>query len=240
MTLAALRVRYGPEAVRGATELGAEGLPTGLGAIDSITPCGGLPRGRLTWLSGEAGQGGFDLGLVLLALASRSLPVALVDFHGRVDPGDIAAYGGDLGNCWLVRPRQPEEGWAAARALCEAGVELCLMVATGWEPVGKAAPTTLLGALEAGRGVGLLSGGVGLPAAVSTRVALELGCRRQGWTRAHRDVSGLWLRLEVIRSRLGGVGRACQLRIALPRPYALGLGVAESAWSPPERLEASG
>ncbi len=221
-----------------------EGLATGLSGLDDLTGCGGLPRGRLTWLSGELGQGWFDLGLAVLALLSRSLPVALVDFEGRVDPGDVCDYGGDLSNCWLVRPRHPEEGWAAARALCEAGVEICLMMSATWAPVGRAAPATLMGALETGRGVAVLSGGVTLPAEVTPRVALEVECRRLAWTRAHRDVSGLWLRLEVARSRMGAVGRGCRLRIALPRPYALQTGVVEAElWSAPSeelRLAASG
>ena len=241
--LATLRERYGSQAVRAGAGRGAEGLPTGIGALDALTGQGGLCRGRLTWLAGEAGQGWFDLGLALLAHLSLSIPAVLVDFSGRVDPNDIEAYGGDLGNFWLVRPRRPEQGWAAARALAEAGAGMCLMVADRWEPAGRAAPATLIGALESGSGVGLICGGPSLPGEVASRVSMEIECRRLAWTRAHRDISGIWLRLQVGRSRMGGGGRSCRLRIALPRPYALRAGVVEAdleAGSRGVRMEASG
>jgi hypothetical protein len=179
-------------------------------------------------VSGELGQGWFDLGLAILARLSISLPAVLVDFSGRVDPNDIEAYGGDLRNLWLVNPRLPEQGWAAARALVEAGAGITLMVADRWEPVGRGAPATLLGALESGGGVALICGGQSLPGEVTLRVAMEVECQRLAWTRVHRDISGIWVRLQVGRSRMGGSGRSCRLRIALPRPYSPRAGVVET------------
>lgn len=227
--LASLRHRYGPSAVRGGHGLRPAGLPLGMIGLDNLTPSQGIPVGRLSWLSGPPGEGAFDLGLAALASASLGRPVALVDMEWAVNPGDVRAYGGDLDNCWVVRPRRPVEGWAAARSLVEAGVEFCLLVSSAWEPVGAAAPATLMAALESNSAAALMSGGESLPLEVATRVSLEIACRRLAWIRSHQDISGLWLHLEVTRSRLGAVGRSSRLQLAFPRPYTAAAGVVVAA-----------
>jgi hypothetical protein len=154
--------------------------------------------------------------------------VAVVDFDKSLDPGDIEDYGGDLDSCWVVRPRHPEEGWAAARSLVRAGVDFCLMLAREWRPVGRAAPAALVTATEDGNSVVLLGGGLLVPQEIGGRVGIELSCQRLGWTMAHQDVSGLRLRLQVERSHLGPPGQSCQLDIDFPRMYCAkaGIGVA--------------
>lgn len=227
--LASLRHRYGPTAVQGGRGLSSAGLRLGVLGLDELNPAKGIPVGRLSWLSGAPGDGPFDLGLVALAVASRIHPVALVDMDGVMNPGDVRAYGGDLDNCWVVRPRRQAEGWAAARSLVEAGVEFCLLASSAWDSVGAAAPATLTTALESGSAAAMMSGGRSLPLEVATRVSLEITCRRLAWTRVHRDISGLWLHLEVTRSRIGSVGRSSRLQLALPRPYAAEAGVVAAA-----------
>lgn len=218
--------RYGKSVVRVGADAARTGSPTGIEALDSIIPGGGLPLGRLSWLSGATGAGAFDLSLVLLARSSRSSPVAVVDFDKALDPGDIEDYGGDLDSCWVVRPRHPEEGWAAARSLARAGVEFCLMLAREWRPVGRAAPAALVAATEERNSVVLLGGGLLVPQQIGGRVGIELSCQRLGWTMAHQDVSGLRLRLQVERSHLGPPGQSCQLDIDFPRMYRTGAGIA--------------
>ncbi|MGH7697662.1 MAG: hypothetical protein ACRENV_03180 [Candidatus Dormibacteria bacterium] len=221
LALVALQRRYGPEVVRAASRGGeVSGLPTGAAELDGITGCAGLPRGRISHLSGGPASGAFDLGLALGAAASRTGLLALVDFTLRIDPGDLGAYGGDLGNCWVVRPRRSQEGWAAARALARAGVDLCLLVldqrALDTTPGSTAA---LLAALVEGGGAGVVLGGAASPAALRSRISLELECQRLGWALAHGDVCGMRLRVRVARSHLGAPEASCRLQIGFPRPY---------------------
>ncbi len=229
--VADLNRRFGPTMVRygGAGERG--GLETGVLCLDALFPGGGLPRERLSWVTGRAGEGVFDLGLALLARISRTLPVAVVDFDMRVDPGDIADYGGALENCWLVRPRLPEQGWAAARSVILGGVDFCLLLAHSWQQLSRSVPALLVAALEERGAVGLLGGGAAIPPSLRGRVAMELSCRREGWVRAHRDVVGVELSLSVVRSRLGPLGGECRLVVGFPRAYPSPVGVVERGQS---------
>jgi hypothetical protein len=176
-------------------------------------------------MTGRAGEGVFDLGLALLARISLTLPVAVVDFDLRVDPGDIADYGGALENFWLVRPQMPEQGWAAARAVILGGVDFCLLLAHSWRQVSRSVPALLVAALEERGAVALLGGGMTVPPHLGGRVAIELSCRREGWSRMHRDVVGVELSLSVVRSRLGLSGGECRLAVGFPRAYPNPVGV---------------
>lgn len=196
------------------------GLPTGVDALDGITGCQGLPRGRISRLTGGSASGAFDLGMALAAEVSRSAAVVIVDFSLGLDPGTIEAYRGELDSCWLVRPRQPEEGWAAARALAKAGASLCLLVAEDWPRLTPdAAPAALLTALSEGDCAALLLGGRLIPAALKERISLELECWRLDWALAHGDVCGLQMETQVVRSHLGRPGTSCRLRLNFPRVY---------------------
>ena len=228
LALSSLNFRYGPGTVHiGAPPL-LQGLATGVSALDDITGCQGLPRGRISRLTGGSSSGAFELGLALAAAVSRSAAVAIIDFTLGLDPGHVEAYGGELNNCWLVRPRRPEEGWAAARALAKVGVALCLLVAGDCSRLTpRAAPAALLTALSEGDCAGLLLGGRLIPAALKERICLELECWRLNWALAHGDVCGLRLGVQVSRSHLGAPGASCRLQLNFPRPYQLRVGLEE-------------
>ncbi|MGH7642716.1 MAG: hypothetical protein ACRENX_06835 [Candidatus Dormibacteria bacterium] len=228
LALSSLNFRYGPGVVRTGAPPLLQGLATELSSLDDITGCQGLPRGRISRLTGSSPAAAFEFGLALAAAVSRSSAVAIVDFTLGLDPGSVAAYGGELDNCWLVRPRRPEEGWAAARALAKAGVDLCLLVAGEWSRLTpNAAPAALLTALSEGDCAGLLLGGGLLPAALKERICLELTCWRLNWAWAHGDVCGLRLGAQVSRSHLGAPGASCRLQLNFPRPYQLRVGLEE-------------
>ncbi|MHB8323417.1 MAG: hypothetical protein ACYDHB_03175 [Candidatus Dormibacteria bacterium] len=220
LALQALDHRYGKGVLRSAEAFVLTGMETGVGPLDALTPCGGLPRGRLSWLSGAPGEGAFELSLAMLARISNTAPVAVVDFDQLLDPGDIQDYGGDLASCWVVRPRLPQAGWAAARSLIRAGVEFCVLLAREWGPVSRAAAAALLAAVEERNSVALLGGGSIISQQLSGRVGIEFACERQGWVTTHQDVSGIQLLVRVARSRLGPPGRSCRLQIDFPRVYA--------------------
>ncbi len=228
LALSSLNFRYGPGAVHAGAPPLLQGLATGVSSLDDITGCRGLPKGRISRLTGGSPSGAVELGLALAAAVSRSAAVAIVDFTLGLDPGNIEAYGGELDNCWLVRPRRPEEGWAAARALAKAGVALCLLVAQDWSRLTPgAAPAALLTALSEGECAGLVLGGRLIPAALKERICLELECWRLNWALAHGDVCGLRLGAQIIRSHLGAPGASCRLQLNFPRPYQLRVGLEE-------------
>jgi hypothetical protein len=237
--LSALSQRYGPGAVQAGAPPPLQGLVTGVSALDDLTGCQGLPRSRISRLLGEPSSGAFDLGLALAAEATQSESVALVDFTLEVDPGAVEAYGGELDNFWLVRPRSSEEGWAAARDLAKAGVGLCLLVADDRSRLTPgAAPAALLAARSEGAGAGLVLGGGRIPAALKERICLELECWRLDWSWAHGDICGLRTGVQVSRSHLGAPGASCQLQLNFPRPYPLRIGLQESVAIGAEELAA--
>jgi len=226
LALSSLNLRYGPGMVHTGAPPLLQGLPTGVDALDRITGCQGLPRGRISRLTGGSASGAFDLGMALAAEVSRSAAVVIIDFSLSLDLGYIEAYRGELDSCWLVRPRKPEEGWAAARALAKAGAALCLLVAEDWHRLTpSAAPTALLTALSEGDCAALLLGGRLIPAALKERISLELECWRLDWALAHGDVCGLRMETQVIRSHWGAPGSSCRMQLHFPRAYQMQVGL---------------
>jgi len=112
-TVARLRRRYGERAVRRAAELERErppaGIPTGFPELDQRTGCGGIPRGRLTLLSGRTTSGKLTLAYKVLAQAQDERPAALVDLSRSSDPDYLARCGVALARLLLLRPDRPGE-----------------------------------------------------------------------------------------------------------------------------------
>src|SRR5205814_960898 len=78
-------------------------LPTGIQALDQLTG-GGVPRGAMTEIAGEASSGRTSVLLSLLAQAtSRNEYCALVDAHDTFDPASAAAAGADLARLLWIR-----------------------------------------------------------------------------------------------------------------------------------------
>ncbi len=211
--LADLKRRFGPGAVR-------SGEPDHQAWLDSEVPGLTLPRGRLSCLGGGPGSGSAELGLVLLAAVSRRAAAVLVDFTGAADPAVLVDYGGDLSQIWVVRPRRPLEGWAAARALARAGAALCLLLPSDPMPPATGATAVGLHNAAAGSGSAILLAGGGRPApALRERIFLDFDCRRLRWVTSHDDISGMQVELRLSRSRLGPPGESWRLQINFPRPY---------------------
>lgn len=244
-----VRRRYGAVALRRGGEPLADAVwATGVPVLDALTGCGGLPRGRLSVVAAEGAGASGRLSLLqaLTAAASRETQVAYLDLAGSLDPGFLADLGADLDACLVVRPEggAVAPGLAMARALVRAGVPW-LAVALGrpprarpWGPADAVehAVTALVGAVEAAGAVACVAAPAPLPAALAYASSLTLGCARAGWLEANGDVSGLRLRLELCKSKLGAPGALASLAIRYPRPWGeagvLGLPslVAPAAW----------
>jgi hypothetical protein len=99
----------------------AQRLSTGLWALDALLE-GGLPRGRLTELSGPRSSGRMSATLAMTAAAQATGElVALVDVADALDPRSAARAGVLLLRLLWVRPRSVVDGLKAADWLLDVG-----------------------------------------------------------------------------------------------------------------------
>jgi hypothetical protein len=191
-----------------------------LPALDAALE-GGLPRGRVTELTGSRSAGRTGLACCIAASATRAGEIiAWVDPDDALDPPTAIRAGIGLARTLWVRPRDGADALRAAEILLGAGgfglVVLDLGdAATGtagtpaWTRLARAAErtrSTLLVLAAAGRG--------GL-AGTGTALGLELTGRRTRWSRGSGRqalLDGISARLTVTRSRAGGTGRGLVLR----------------------------
>jgi RecA/RadA recombinase len=190
-------------------------LATGLPALDAAIE-GGLPRGRVTELTGARSAGRTGLACRIAAGATRAgETIAWVDPDDALDPEAASAAGVALSRTLWVRPRDVGCALHATEILLGAGgfglVVLDLDAAhttrvTAWTRLARAAERTrstllVLGAVRSGRSC--------------VALALELVGRRVRWsTGQHVLLDGLTARLTVARSRGGGAGRTLVMRHA--------------------------
>ncbi|MDQ8155166.1 MAG: hypothetical protein P3B98_10950 [Gemmatimonadota bacterium] len=97
------------------------GLATGLAALDAALPEHGLPRGRLTEITGAPGSGLTTVARHLVATTLRAgWWVAYVDATRTLAPRDWAALGSHEG-LWVVRPEDGTRGAWCADVLLRSG-----------------------------------------------------------------------------------------------------------------------
>jgi len=119
VSIAALRQQLA-EIVEG-TRPAMPGLATGLSALDAALPNNGLPRGRLTEITGAPGSGRTTFARQLVsATLHAGWWVAYVDADRTLAPRDWAALGAYDG-LWVVRPDAPARGAWCADVLLRSG-----------------------------------------------------------------------------------------------------------------------
>ncbi len=97
------------------------GLATGMAALDAVLPGHGLPRGRLTEITGAPGSGRTTIARQLVAATLRAgWWVAYVDAARTLAPRDWAALGAH-DSLWVVRPDDPARGAWCADVLLRSG-----------------------------------------------------------------------------------------------------------------------
>ncbi|HEY0410371.1 MAG TPA: hypothetical protein VGE42_08900, partial [Candidatus Dormibacteraeota bacterium] len=183
--------------------------------------------GRIAVLTGERGRatGRLTLLQALAARASRSMEVAYVDLAGTLDPGFLADLGADLDACYVVRPPRGAlgPGLAMARTLVAAGVPwlaVALGSAAGRERGWEHALSALVGVVQ-GRGAVACVSAPSPPAApLAYASSLTAACAPLEWQLAHGDVTGLRMRLTVVKSKIGGAHGEVALLLRYPRPHA--------------------
>ncbi|MFA6165616.1 MAG: hypothetical protein WC700_03300 [Gemmatimonadaceae bacterium] len=119
MSIAALRQQLA-EIVEGGRPA-MPGLATGMAALDAVLPGHGLPRGRLTEITGAPGSGRTTIARQLVAATLQAgWWVAYVDAARTLAPRDWAALGAHDG-LWVVRPGDSSRGAWCADVLLRSG-----------------------------------------------------------------------------------------------------------------------
>ena len=114
------------------------GFSTGIGALDQATGFHGIPRGRLSELTGPPGSGALTLGLRVLAAALDSGGLAAyVDLPGTFAPTASAALGLDLSRVVVVRPPDAETALQAAATLLRSNAFRGLAAGPGNRPAAR-------------------------------------------------------------------------------------------------------
>jgi hypothetical protein len=114
----------------------SSGLGTGIPGLDALLSWRGLPRGRLTEVTGVRGSGKATLlRRMVVETTSRGLGAAYVDASRTLAPRDWANVANEAGDgFWVVRPKQASRGAWCADVLLRSGA-FALVVLDGAPPL---------------------------------------------------------------------------------------------------------
>jgi len=213
------------QAMRGVDLAPREVLPSGIAPLDAILPHGGIPRARLSEISGRRSSGKRTLATALCSHAiSCGEQVAWIDAHkhgrsGGFYPLPALEFGAPLEQLLLVRVSadDPRHALKAADLLLAAGGAVSLLV-IDLPPHALHQPTAQLarlqrGAEKSGATLLFITERPTPSASLGTFIALQLAVRRKA-SLAHLEV-------QIIKSKLGKM--ACGGEVALNEPHSLHL-----------------
>lgn len=184
------------------------GFSTGIGALDQATGFGGIPRGRLSELTGPPGSGALTLGLRVLGAALNGGGLAAyIDLPGTFAPTAGAAMGLDLSRLVVVRPPDAETALQATATLlrCNAFEAVLLDLETARPRASRWSQLADLAGRGAASLIAVTTTGnqrvAGLPYLASLR--LGVACRGWRWQRSRLTQAplGLTLEVRVLKSR---------------------------------------
>jgi hypothetical protein len=171
-------------------------LRTGVAPFDGLLPARGFPLGGAVELCGEAASGRTSLALRAVAAAHRERRLcAYVDGPRQLYPPAAAAMGVDLSRLLIVRPKEVSQlAWAAVQ-LARSGAFTCVVLDLTGTGVRLSPPEGKRLADAAFRGGGLLL------------LLTPPEAPGDGMLRLRTEARGVeGLRVEVVRSRQGGMG----------------------------------
>ena len=209
--ISAIRVRFGSQALTRAAELPPPQPWPSCTPLDRLTGIGGLPRGRLTLLTGSGTCGKLTLALAILAAATHEFAHAVViDNHMGFDPWALLPFDPDLSSLTVVR-LQAEPAGEAAAALAKAGAGFLLLMGEVPEP--------WIGPLESGanRSGTVLLGVVDAPGrAFAHASSLSLGFSKAGWIEERGQLVGLRTYARCLKNRVAPPIGEAELEIRYP------------------------
>lgn len=209
----AIQVRFGEHSLQRAARLPAtEPWPCGLEAVDLLSGIGGLPKGRLSVLSGPSTSGKLSLGLDLLARASHEFArIAVIDPEGCFDPWALAPLGADLAPLTLIRPPDPAGAGEAASALARAGAGFLLLLGSPGE-----ADLSPLEAASARSGILVVAVVDTCPQPLAYASSLTLGLERSRWLIERGQLVGLRTRIRCLKNKLAPPIGETELEVRYP------------------------
>ena len=235
-TIAALQDRWGSKAVgrlpAGRTKA-IPHVPTGFPALDEALVIGGLPRGRISEISGIPSSGMATIALRIVASAQAQKSMAIyIDLEQNFDPGYAARCGLALEQLVLVRPYDVAQALAITQdfILVAEGNLLIFDASSNLlvEPRSVQALTTTLGRLISplSRTQCLLLFLTSLPAnssparaddpvnvALAHFATIRLFIQRERWVYRQRDIDGYQAQVLVVKNKLGPAGRKISITV---------------------------
>lgn len=176
VSIAALRQQLA-DLVQGARPA-MPGLATGLAALDAALPEHGLPRGRLTEITGAPGSGLTTVARHLVATTLRAgWWVAYVDATRTLAPRDWAALGSHEG-LWVVRPEDGTRGAWCADVLLRSGA-FGLVILDGAPTLSRTVAVRLVRLARASDAAFVVLAPNGQHAGVAGALQLRVRLRRQ-------------------------------------------------------------
>ena len=218
-----IHLRFGEHALAAVDRLPPVGAwPSGVGAVDSLTGIGGLPRGRISVLSGHGTCGKTSLGLALLAQATREFGAAIAVDPGRsFDPWALLEFQPELSALTVVRPPDPDAVGEAAVALAKAGAGF-LLLSLPARVAASAEPWLPLLAAAAERSGALVVALVEeAPRSLAHASSLSLAVERTTWKFERGELVGLRVRITCVKNKVSLPGRMAEIEIN----YPLGAGL---------------
>ena len=206
-----IRVRFGSQALTRAAELPppqpwASGTP-----VDRLTGISGLPRGRLSLLTGNGTCGKLTLALALLARATHEFAHATVIDGGGFDALMLLPFSPELGALTIVGAPAPEIAGEAAATLARAGTGFILLMSD--------VPEHWLGPLEsaANRSGTVVVGIVDTPnRALAHASSFSLGFARSEWIYERGRLVGLRTSARCVKNRVAPPIGETELEIRYP------------------------
>lgn len=216
----AVQVRFGDQALLHGSRLPAvEAWPSGFEPVDRLSGIGGLPRGRLTLLTGPSTCGKLSLGLELLARASRGLSqIAVIDPARCFDPSSLAAHDADLDRVVVIRPPSADACGEAALMLARAGCGLVLLLLSGRVLAAAGSWLTALEGSASRSGTVLVAVAEEAPPALAHSSSFTLGLERADWLYEAGSPAGLRSSLRCLKNRVGAPGASAAIEMWFWRP----------------------
>ena len=236
MAVAAIRLRYGPQAlVKGKPPAAISGatviphIPTGFPPLDRALGIGGLPKGKISELVGPATSGKTTLALKFLAQAQADGgQVGYIDQARYFDPDYAHRCNLDLSRLLVGRPYDLREALAMTESLVRSGSLSALVFDADaldflWtDPEAAPQIAAFLDRLPAPLARSSMAflflhesptGRSPALAALAHYAAVWLQVVRERWLRRHGDIRGYEARVEVLKNRLGPAGKAVTIAI---------------------------
>jgi recombination protein RecA len=233
MAVAAIRLRYGPQAlVKGKPPTAVAAvphIPTGFPSLDRALGIGGLPKGKISELVGPATSGKTTLALKFLAQAQADGgQVGYIDQARYFDPDYAHRCDLDLSRLLVGRPYDLREALAMTESLVRSGGLSALVFdadALGFLWTDRETTSQIAAFLDrlpvplARSDMAFLflhespTGRSSALSALAHYAAVRLQVVRERWLRRHGDIRGYKARVEVLKNRLGPAGRAVTVAI---------------------------